>query len=133
MLRMLDTDTASYLIKGKSSAIEARLAALVPASICVSVMTQAELQYGLKRLPADHRLHLVVRQFLKIIRILPWDEDAADWYAEIRHQLLSAGKPIGEMDMMIAAHALSAGAVLVSNNSRHYARIQAPLVLENWA
>jgi tRNA(fMet)-specific endonuclease VapC len=130
---MLDTDTVSYLIKGKSSAIEAKLAALVPASICVSVMTRAELMYGLKRLPADHRLHLVVRQMLKIIRILPWDEDAADWYAEIRHQLLSAGQPIGEMDMMIAAHALSAGAVLVSNNSRHYARIQAPLVLENWA
>lgn len=120
MLHMLDTDTASYLIKGKLPAIEARLAALVPAMICVSVMTRAELQYGLKRLPADHRLHLVVRQFLKIVRILPWDAEAADWYAEIRHQLVSTGQPIGEMDMMIAAHALSAGAVLVSNNSRHY-------------
>ncbi len=82
---------------------------------------------------ADHRLHLAVRQFLKIVRIVPWDTDAADWYAEIRHQLVSAGQPIGEMDMMIAAHALSAGAVLVTNNSRHYARIGAPLILENWA
>jgi len=133
MLHMLDTDTASYLIKGKSPAIEARLAALVPSTICVSVMTRAELQYGLKRLPADHRLHLAVRQFLKIVRILPWDTDAADWYAEIRHQLVSTGQPIGEMDMMIAAHTLSAGAVLVTNNSRHYARIEAPLILENWA
>lgn len=133
MLHMLDTDTASYLIKGKSPAIEARLAALVPSTVCVSVMTRAELQYGLKRLSADHRLHLAVRQFLKIVRILPWDTDAADWYAEIRHQLVSTGQPIGEMDMMIAAHALSAGAVLVTNNSRHYARIEAPLILENWA
>lgn len=133
MLHMLDTDTASYLIKGKSPAIEARLAALVPSTVCVSVMTRAELQYGLKRLPADHRLHLAVRQFLKIVRILPWDTDAADWYAEIRHQLVSTEQPIGEMDMMIAAHALSAGAVLVTNNSRHYARIEAPLILENWA
>ena len=82
---------------------------------------------------ADHRLHLAVRQFLKIVRIVPWDADAADWYAEIRHQLVSTGQPIGEMDMMIAAHALSAGAVLVTNNSRHYARIGAPLILENWA
>lgn len=133
MLRMLDTDTASYLIKGKSPAIEARLAGLLPSTICISVMTRAELQYGLKRLPPDHRLHLAVRQFLKIVRILPWDTDAADWYAEIRHQLVSDGRPIGEMDMMIAAHALSASAVLVTNNGRHFERINAPLLLENWA
>ena len=132
MLRMLDTDTASYVIKGKSPAVEAKLAALVPAMVCVSVMTRAEMRYGLKRLPADHRLHLAVHQFLKIVRILPWDTDAADWYAEIRHQLVSIGQPIGEMDMMIAAHALSAGAVLVTNNRRHYERIAAPLILENW-
>ena len=66
MLHMLDTDTVSYLIKGKSPAIETKLAALVPSMVCISVMTRAELLYGLKRLPADHRLHLAVRQFLKI-------------------------------------------------------------------
>ncbi len=133
MLHLLDTDTASYLIKAKSPAIEAKLAALVPAMVCISVMTRAELLYGLKRLPPDHHLHLAVRQFLKIVRTLPWEADAADWYAEIRHQLVSTGQPIGEMDMMIAAHALSAGAVLVTNNSRHYERIAAPLILANWA
>jgi tRNA(fMet)-specific endonuclease VapC len=133
MLHMLDTDTASYLIKGKSPAIEAKLAALVPSDVCISVMTRAELQYGLKRLPADHRLHLAVRQFLKIVRILPWNADAADWYADIRHQLVSSGQTIGDMDMMIAAHSLSAGAVLVTNNTRHYERIEAPLILENWS
>jgi tRNA(fMet)-specific endonuclease VapC len=130
---MLDTDTASYLIKGKAPAIEGRLAALLPSAVCISVMTRAELQYGLKRLPSDHRLHLAVRHFLKLIRTLPWDAEAADWYAGIRHQLVATGQPIGEMDMMIAAHALSAGAVLVTNNRRHYDRIQAPLILENWA
>lgn len=133
MLHMLDTDTASYLIKGKSPMIEARLAVLVPSMVCISVMTRAELQYGLKRLPAEHRLHLAVRQFLKIVRILPWDVDAADWYAGIRHQLVSTGQAIGELDMMIAAHSLSAGAVLVTNNLRHYQRIDAPMILENWA
>jgi tRNA(fMet)-specific endonuclease VapC len=133
MLHLLDTDTASYLIKGKSPTIENKLAALVPSMVCISVMTRAELQYGLKRLPPDHRLHLTVRQFLKIVRTLPWDAEAADWYADIRHQLVSTGQPIGELDMMIAAHALSAGAVLVTNNSRHYERIRAPLVLANWA
>lgn len=133
MLHMLDTDTASYLIKGRSPTVENRLAALAPSMVCISVMTRAELQYGLKRLPVDHRLHLAVPQFLKIVRTVPWDTDAADWYASIRHQLLSTGQPIGEFDMMIAAHSLSVGAILVTNNLRHYGRIEAPLILENWA
>jgi tRNA(fMet)-specific endonuclease VapC len=132
MLHMLDTDTASYLIKDTFPAIKRKLATLTPAMVCISVMTRAELQYRLKRLPTEHRLHLVVTEFLKLVRTLPWDSQAADWYADIRHQLLSSDKPIGELDTMIAAHALSAGAVLVSNNTRHYARIKAPLVLENW-
>jgi len=132
MLHMLDTDTASYVIKRRSAAIEARLAAIEPAMVCVSVMTRAELLYGLKRLPAEHRLHLSVRQFLRIVRVLAWDSEAADYYAEIRHQLVTTGQPIGEMDMMIAAHSLSAGAILVTNNLRHFERVAAPLLLENW-
>jgi tRNA(fMet)-specific endonuclease VapC len=79
-----------------------------------SVMTRAELLNGLKRLPLGHRLHAGVRQFLKIVRALPWDAEAADFYAEIRYQLAAAG------------------AVLVTNNTRHYQRIPAPLLLENW-
>ena len=133
MLYMLDTDTASYIIKGKSATIQTKLATQQPSAVCVSVMTRAELQYGLKRLPANSQLHLIVGRFLKIVRILPWDSDAADWYAEIRHQLTSSGQTIGDLDMMIAAHALSAGAVLVTNNTKHFARIAAPLALENWS
>lgn len=133
MQYMLDTDTASYVIKGRSPGIEAKLADTLPSMVCISVMTQAELLYGLKRLPADHRLHLIVRQFLKIVRVLSWDTEAAVWYSGIRHQLVTTGQPIGELDMMIAAHSLSAGAVLVTNNVRHYERIEAPLIIENWA
>ncbi|MGM0759714.1 MAG: type II toxin-antitoxin system VapC family toxin [Thermodesulfobacteriota bacterium] len=132
MLYMLDTDTTSYLIKGRSAHIEARLNNILPSSVCISVVTRAELIYGLKRLPPDHRLHLAVHHFFKIVQVLSWDAEAADWYADIRHQLVSTGQPIGELDMMIAAHSLSAGAVLVSNNERHFQRIKAPLFLENW-
>ena len=132
MLHMLDTDTASYIIKRRSPAIGAKLAAIAPSMVCVSVMTRAELQYGLKRLPAGHRLHLGVRQFLKIVRVLPWDAEAADFYAEIRHHLVTTGQAIGEMDMMIAAHSLAARAVLVTNNQRHYERL-AGLILANWS
>lgn len=132
-LHMLDTDTASYIIKGRSAAVAAKLATIQPSMVCVSVMTRPELLYGLKRLATGHRLHLVVRQFLRVVRVLPWDADAADYYADIRHQLVTTGRPIGEMDMMIAAHSLAARAVLVTNNARRYRRIAAPLALVNWA
>src|SRR2546426_1929564 len=126
---MLDTDTASYIIKGRSPVIEAKLASISPTLLCVSAVTRAELIYGLK---SRHRLHQAVRQFFKIVRVLPWDADAADFYAEIRHQFVTTGQLIGELDMMIAAHSLSANAVLVTNNLRHYQRIAQPLTLENW-
>jgi len=133
MLHMLDTDIASYIIKARSPEIEAKLSAIEPSNVCVSVMTRAELLFGLKRLPPNHRLHVGVRQFLKTVRVLPWDAEAAGSYAEIRHQLVTAGQPIGELDMMIAAHSLATAAILVTNNTRHYERIPAPLILENWS
>lgn len=133
MLHMLDTDIASYVIKGPSPGIQAKLSSIEPSMVCVSVITRAELLYGLKSLPPDHRLHIGVRQFLKIVRVLSWDSEAADFYAEIRHQLAISGQPIGELDMMIAAHSLAAAAILVTNNIRHYARIPAPLMLQNWS
>jgi tRNA(fMet)-specific endonuclease VapC len=129
---MLDTDMASHVIKEHSPEVAARLAEIPPSMVCVSAMTRAELMYGLKRLPEGHRLQLGVRQFLRLVRVLAWDSDAADYYVEIRHQLVTAGQPIGELDMMIAAHSLSVGAVLVTNNTRHYARIVAPLTMVNW-
>jgi tRNA(fMet)-specific endonuclease VapC len=132
-LHLLDTDIASYIIKRRSPEILAKLAEIPPSLVGISTITRAELMYGLKRLPANHRLHLVVRQFFKLVRILPWDSDAADYYADIRHQLVTTGQPIGEMERMIAAHALSVNAILVTNNIRHYERIEAPLTLANWA
>jgi len=130
---MLDTDIASYIIKRRSPEIEGKLSAIDPSMVCVSVITRAELLYGLKRLPPGHRLHIGVRQFLKIVRVLPWDTEAADFYAEIRHRLVATGQLIGELDMMIAAHSLAVAAVLVTNNTRHFERIPAPLILQNWS
>ncbi len=133
MLYMLDTDISSYVIKARSYQLQAKLSTVEPFQLCVSVVTRAELLYGLKSLSPDHKLHLGVRQFLKIVRALPWDSEAADFYADIRHQLVTAGKPIGELDMMIAAHSLAANAVLITNNTYHYRRIQFPLRIENWS
>jgi tRNA(fMet)-specific endonuclease VapC len=115
---MLDTDMASYLIRDRSPEVAARLAEIPPSMVCVSVLTRAELLYGLKRLPAGHRLQLGVRQFLRLVRVLPWDSDAADYYADIQYQLVTSGQPIGKLDMVIAAHSLSVGAVLQIQSGR---------------
>jgi tRNA(fMet)-specific endonuclease VapC len=133
MLYMLDTDTVSYILKGRHPRIAAKLAEISPDNVCLSVMTRAELLYGLKALPANHRLHIAVRQFFQMVHVLPWPIEAAQWYADMRHQLKSAGTPIGDMDLMIAAHSLAATAILVTNNTRHFERIDAPLMLANWA
>ncbi|UAW64637.1 type II toxin-antitoxin system VapC family toxin [Mycoavidus sp. HKI] len=74
---------------------------------------------------------MVVALQISLLSVLP-NTDAADYYADIRHQLVTTGEPIGEMDMMIAAHSLSAGALLVTNNIRHFERIETPLLLANW-
>ncbi len=133
MLHMLDTDICSYIIRSGSRAVQARLGEILPEDICISVITRAELVYGLKRVPENQRLQVEVRRFLRMVRVLSWGEEAADYHAEIRHQLVRAGQPIGELDMMIAAHSLATGAVLVTNNTRHYERIAQPLTLANWA
>lgn len=129
---MLDTDISSYLIKRRHKELENHFKSVPVSSICVSSITRAELIYGLKILPGNHRLQIDVPFFLKTTRVLCWDANAADRYAEIRYALECAGQTIGIADAMIAAHAISAGAILVTNNTRHYSRVPLPLVLENW-
>lgn len=132
MRYMLDTDISSYIVKGGYGAVEQHLMRTPPSDICISVVTRAEMVYGLKTLPSQHRLHAAVHRFLKVTTALAWDAEAADLFAEIKFQLRSAGTPIGEMDMLIAAHAMASDAVLVTNNTRHYEQIKMPLLLANW-
>jgi tRNA(fMet)-specific endonuclease VapC len=88
--------------------------------------------YGIKTLPQSDPRREEVLRFLNLAQIVDWDGPAAEAYADIRHSLTRAAQPIGELDMMIAAHALSLGDVLVTNNSRHYQRLSPPLQIENW-
>jgi tRNA(fMet)-specific endonuclease VapC len=131
-LVMLDTDISSYIIKRNRPWLRTRLREFDPASILVSVVVQAELLYGLQKLPPDHYLHDEVRAFLDTMQLRAWDENAADIHARLRYRLISSGHPIGEMDTMIAAHAIALDAVLVTTNTRHFARIAPPLLLDNW-
>jgi tRNA(fMet)-specific endonuclease VapC len=130
-LYMLDTDMSSYLIKGTSPPLDARLQTLRPEQTCISAITRAELLFGVRRKVGAYRLSRLVDQFLFRIKSLPWDDAAADHFAAIAAELLSAGTPIGSMDAMIAGHARSVGAVLVTNNTRHHSRVSG-LVIENW-
>lgn len=128
---MLDTDTASYLLKGLAPAVDERAAALPAAKLCISAITRAELLLGVQLKPGATRLAQLVDQLLLRIRTLPWDETAADRFAGIAAKLHRAGTPIGTLDTQIAAHALAAEAVLVTNNLRHFERVPG-LALENW-
>ncbi len=129
---LLDTDTVSYFIKASNRPVVARILETSPQATCVSVMTAAELLFGLKKNPAATALHQKVRSFLKTAPVLDWDGAAAEAYADIGAILAGRKQQIGEIDTMIAAHALSLGLILVTNNNRHFSRVPG-LKLENWA
>ncbi|WP_459203455.1 PIN domain-containing protein (plasmid) [Ralstonia pseudosolanacearum] len=129
MLYMIDTGAAGAIVTDRSAASAAHLRTVSPSAVCVSALTRAELLHGLRRVPTGHRLHLVVDQFLKIVRTMPWDADAADWHARIRPELAR----VGELDTMIAAHSLALGAVLVAVDPARYAGIVAPLQIADWS
>ncbi|WP_236610679.1 type II toxin-antitoxin system VapC family toxin [Verminephrobacter aporrectodeae] len=127
---MLDTNAASEAVRGHP-AFDTRLQALAPGQWCISALTCSELRFGLAKKPAAVRLHRLVNEFLRIAPILPWDAKAANRHGELRANLQAQGLPIGDFDEMIAAHALAIGAVLVTDNVRHFSRVPG-LMLENW-
>jgi len=127
---LLDTNVVSAALRGAAS-IDARLLALGTSRWCISAVTRAELRFGVALKPTSKRLAGLVEAFLSGARTAPWDAAAADRHGMLRARLRSAGTPIGDFDEMIAAHALSIGAVLVTDNVRHFARVEG-LELENW-
>lgn len=130
-LYMLDTDTSSYIIRDKPASVRERFAKIDSQQICISVITYAELLYGVKRSSSSKVNRPIVENYVRHLVIQPWGEMAADHYSTIRTFLESSGQPIGGMDTQIAAHALSLDAVLVTNNTRHFERVPG-LKLENW-
>jgi tRNA(fMet)-specific endonuclease VapC len=129
---MLDTNTASHVIKGTAPAIDAHLRKLDVMQVYISAVTRAELRVGVRRLPSATRLAAQVEIFLSGFHTLAWDETAADQFAEIRADLERGGPPIGTMDTMIAAHAKALNVILVTNNVKHFRRVKG-LAVENWA
>jgi tRNA(fMet)-specific endonuclease VapC len=129
---LLDTDIASYIMRGDQPLLAQRLRFVEAGRIFLSVISAAEILYGVKGYPLSHPRRGEVNRFLQRAQVLDWTFAAAESYADIRHTLIRSGRTIQEMDMMIAAHALAANLILVSNNTRHYERLAPPLRLENW-
>ena len=98
--------------------------------LCLSVISEAELLYGLAKKPHAKNLHQVVQEFLKRIEVLTWSSDVAEHYAILRADLEAKGAVLGSLDMQIAAHASQAGAVLVTNDQA-FKRVK-KLKVEDW-
>lgn len=128
-LYMLDTDICSYVIKGTNPALNAKVKENKN-RICISSITLAELLFGTKKKKST-RLMTSIEFFQQLVEIIPWGDETAGRYAEIRDALEYSGTPIGNMDMLIAAAAAAHGLCLVTNNSAHFSRVPG-LKSENW-
>lgn len=128
---MLDTNTASCIIRGNPPAVRERLREVPMASVCISAITHAELLLGVERKPEATRLRETVHEFLLRVEILPWDDDAAEMYARLRADCERNGTPLGSMDMLIAAHSAATGAILVTSDRAFY-NLKRFMTLEDW-
>ena len=126
---MLDTDTCSFAIRGGDAKLRAALRRRAE-NLCVSVITVAELRFGAMK-KGSPRISEAVSRFLELVEAVPWTEEAAERYAALRALLESQGKPIGNMDMLIAASALAEGCRLVTHNLAHFGRVPG-LAAEDW-
>lgn len=129
---MLDTDICSYVMKRSSSALLERLARAPVLDVCMSVVTKAELLYGVRISPHRARDAEALRGLLTYVEVLDFPEQAAEDYAEIRSDLKGRGALMGANDLLIAAHARSLGLILITNNTDEFSRVEG-LALENWA
>lgn len=127
---MLDTDISSYIIRRRPAALLDKFQKHAD-SLCVSVVTAAELRFGAEKAGRAQLVDLV-EAYLERVAILDWTSSVCAHYARIRTALERAGKPIGNLDLLIASHAVSIRATLITNNMRHFAIVPG-LKVEAWA
>jgi tRNA(fMet)-specific endonuclease VapC len=131
MRYMLDTNICSYILKKHPAVVKQKFEEIGSCNISLSAIVLAELYYGAARHPKGVVIRREIDDFATRLSVIPWDEIAADHYGAIRSSLEKAGTPAGAMYMLIAAHARSCGAILVTNNLREFDRIQG-LTAVNW-
>ena len=132
MIYMLDTNICIYAMKNRPEKVLRRLKEELDNGVCISSITLAELEYGMKHSSDPAKNEQALLRFLVPFSVLAFGPAAASEYGEIRAYLQSKGTPIGPLDMLIAGHARSENMVLVTNNVREFERVPG-LKLENWA
>lgn len=128
---MLDTDTCSYIMKRSHPHVLKRLRSVPVADVCMSIVTMAELLYGVQVSPRHAQDAAALAAFLPYVEAVDLSSDTAIHYAEIRADLKKRGAMIGANDLFIAAHARARGLTLVTNNVAEFERVRG-LSLENW-
>lgn len=131
MKYMLDTNICIFLIRQKSPLLLTKLRSFTLGAIGVSTITVAELTFGVEKSQYVAQNHHALQQFLLPLEIAEFDHDAAMAYGQIRAYVERNGMPIGALDTLIAAHAVSLGITLVTNNTKEFSRIPA-LTIEDW-
>jgi tRNA(fMet)-specific endonuclease VapC len=125
MKLMLDTNICIYIIKQQPVAVLKRFLEYQIGDIGISSITLSELRYGVAKSTHQEKNAKALDEFITPLEVVSFDEEAAHVYGDIRAALEKAGTPIGSMDMLIAAHAVSLGIPLVTNNTREFVRIPA--------
>jgi tRNA(fMet)-specific endonuclease VapC len=127
---MLDTDISSYIIRRRPATLAEKFERHGE-TLNVSVITAAELRFGAEK-AARPKLTELVEAYLDRLAILDWTNEVTHHYAKIRSQLERSGKPIGNMDLLIASHAVSQGMTVVTNNLKHFSNVP-DLKVEVWS
>jgi tRNA(fMet)-specific endonuclease VapC len=126
---MLDTDTVSFAVRGEGR-VGPKIVEHRPSELCISAITLAELRFGVERRKSA-RLDRTITALLSNLAVMPFDDDCAVTFGRIASKLAETGSPIGDLDALIAAHAIALDVTLVTNNAKHFARIPG-LHVENW-
>jgi len=130
---MLDTNTVSYIVKGRSKAARTRMLSLKEDEVaCLSAITEGEIRYGLAKRPEATALRERMEWFLAAVKVLPWGREEAMAYGALRAKLELSGMTLENMDMQIAAHAIAAGALLVTND-KAFGHVEDLHATVNWA
>lgn len=130
MQRTLDTNICSYILRRHPASMIERFADLNRKQLWLSAIVAAELRFGAAKLASD-RFAASVEAWLAGFELRPWPTEASLAYTNIRVALERSGKPIGGMDLLIAAHAIAEDSVLITNNAREFLRVPS-LAVEEW-
>jgi len=131
MRYLLDTNTCIYIIKRSPAHVYDRFRHLHVGDVGVSAITFCELQFGVSNSAKPDKNQLALTEFLGPLEVLDFPSGASRIYGKIRTCLQRAGTPIGNYDLLIAAHALYQGLTLVTNNTKEFNRVP-ELVIEDW-